>query len=122
MFWFTVMNIAQAFGYIPIRGFTSGDVRNFLLGFSGSPWLTFIPGTLFALWGIWVVFAKQVPKFYRFMLIQNLWVKRVFLLILVLVVFGFYGVLISLIKQQTLMLVFSVLAAIATYAMCFKQR
>ena len=118
VFWFAIMNVAQSFGYIPIRAFTTGDVNNVLRGTGWSPWVMFFPGTLFALWGIWRMFVKELPKLYKIISLDNVWMKRLFLLLVVLVVFGFYGVFIGTLKKQTFMIVCSVIAGIFTLRSC----
>lgn len=91
-YWFAVMNIAELFSYIPLRTFApSGDVGNFVHGLTLSPWVVFIPGTLLIGSGIYYLLKQETPRFYNIMSLSNLSWQRIHLIIVVFVIFFYFG-------------------------------
>lgn len=96
LYWFTLIWLAEFYGYIPIRTFAgepnkSQDVFDFLLAMNWSPWAVAIPGTLFVIWGVYRFFWKEFPSSCHSMEIHSKWGRSVLLFFSLLYMFGYTG-------------------------------
>lgn len=63
LFWFGCVNLGEVYAYIPIRALSgSADIYDFLFFTNLSPMVVFVPGTLFAIWGIRHYLTVETPQ------------------------------------------------------------
>lgn len=92
IYWFTLFELAQVYGYIPIRTFSnSDDIFIFTNTLSLSPWVVAVPGTLFVIWGIYQILAIEEPRACNCLKIFSKSGRIAFLLTTLLIFFGYYG-------------------------------
>ncbi|WP_126720610.1 hypothetical protein [Lucifera butyrica] len=98
LFWFTLSNLGQVLDYIPIRTFTAyhdgllrGDIGHFIQGLNLSPWIVFIPGTLFVVMGVWEVLKFEVSRAYVVMGVSDLRTRKRLLFLVLAYLFFWYG-------------------------------
>jgi len=93
VFWFAVMNIGELFSYIPIRTFTGnrGDIGHFTHGLGITPWAVFLPGVLITVSGLWYLFSRMLPRFYRVNSISGTAARRIYAGITIFVIFFWFG-------------------------------
>lgn len=81
-YWFAILNMVAIFQYLIVQTFSvQGDVGRFVHGLNISPWWVFIPGSIFVYIALHRFFKYDVPKAYAIISIKTLWVRRIFLLI-----------------------------------------
>ena len=87
-YWFSIWNMVAIFQYLAIQTFSvQGDVGRFTHGLNISPWWVFIPGTSFVFFALYRFYGHFVPKAYVRLSIQSQWVKRLFLLLSLVIMF-----------------------------------
>ncbi len=91
-YFFTLLILAEIYAYIPIRTFSEvDDIFNFRTATGLSPWTIAIPGTIYVIWGMYQILAKQVPAAYSSLNITTKSGQFTFKLITLVIVFGYYG-------------------------------
>lgn len=92
IYWWTLMEIAEIYSYIPVRTFAPrDDIFIFLQTTKFSPWVVLIPGTLFAGWGLQRMIRVEGANVCEFFYLEGKVHRFMFLLITLLVCFWYYG-------------------------------
>ena len=93
IFWFAVSNIGELFSYVPIRTFVGdrGDVGHFVVGLGISPWIAFLIGSFIVSTGLWYLFTRELPNFYQVMSISTRVPQRIYMGLVIFVIFFWYG-------------------------------
>ncbi|MBN2479043.1 MAG: hypothetical protein JXA94_02325 [Parachlamydiales bacterium] len=120
LFWFSLINLAEIFSYIPIRTFSNyGDIFHFVKGFNINPWWVCFFGTIFVLIGIWLVFFKGLPKVYKVLNLKTKFTKSIYLFLSLLVFFGYYGSIVYIIYKNYKFLSISIFLIIALFIILY---
>lgn len=91
-YFFTLFLLSETYAYIPIRTFSSvDDIHNYLTATGWSPWSIAIPGTLYVIWGMYQILAKQIPRAYSSLKISTKLGRFVFKPLTIVIFFGYYG-------------------------------
>lgn len=65
LFWLVVVNFMELFAYIGMRAFApDGDIGNINHGLGLNPWILFLPGMALIAIGLYVIFARVLPRMY----------------------------------------------------------
>ena len=92
VYWWTWMEIAEIYSYIPIRTFAQqDDIYNFLHATGLSPWLVFILGTPLVIWGYQKMIRVEEDRACRILAIRRKWGRFMFLFITLMIGFWYYG-------------------------------
>lgn len=90
-YWSAVFNMLAIWGYTPMYSFSiKGDIGRFVHGLQISPWWIFIPGTLFAVVGIYRLLKCEIIKMYALLPIRTLAMQRIYLLTSLGIIFLFF--------------------------------
>ena len=91
-YWFSLMEIAEIYSYIPVRTFEGkDDIFNFLHATGCSPWAVLIPGILFATWGLQRMIRIEEAKICKIFQLKGKVNRFAFLFITLLICFLYYG-------------------------------
>ena len=120
-FWFMIVNIGQVYSYILWRTFeTHGDVSIFLEGLNISPYWLFIPGIIFIIFSVYNILKHQILGAYKTLKISHIWSQAIFLFVVILILFGYYGgLLYNILNKKYFDLIYSILLIIFFYLICF---
>lgn len=122
-FWFMIVNIGQVYSYVLWRTFeTHGDISIFLEGLNISPYWLFVPGIIFIFFSVYNILKHQVIRAYKTLQISKIWTQAVFLLLVLLILFGYFGGLIyNIVVQKYYYLIYPILLIIVFYLICFPK-
>jgi hypothetical protein len=96
IFWLQLMNLGNFFDYVPIRTFsTHGDVGNMLHGLEISPWWVFVIVGYLVAFLIYRFFTRTMTGMYRTLKIESITVQAVLMILCVLILFGWFGGILS---------------------------
>jgi hypothetical protein len=91
-YWWTLMEIAEIYSYIPVRTFAKrDDIFNFLRATGVSPWTVLIPGILFVAWSLQRMIRIEEDKACKILRLEGKINRFAFLLITLLICFWYYG-------------------------------
>ena len=123
LFWFMIVNIGQVYSYILWRTFeTHGDISIFLEDLNISPYWVFIPGILFIFYSVYNILKHQVIRAYRVMKFSHIWSQAIFLFLVLIILFGYFGGLIyNIISKKYFYLIYPILMIILFYLICFPK-
>lgn len=92
VYWWTLMEISEIFSYIPVRTFfVHDDIFNFTHAAGISPWIVFILGTPFVIWGLIRMIRKEEVRACKVLYIRSRTERFFFLFITVVISFWYYG-------------------------------
>jgi hypothetical protein len=92
VFWFTVNEIGEIYSYIPVRTFFGrDDIFNFVQATGLSPWVVFIVGTPFVVWGLQRMIRIEELRASTVLRIEGKVGRFMFLFIVLMICFWYYG-------------------------------
>lgn len=119
LLWFNLMNLANIYGYIPIRVFSPyGDIAHILQGLSLSPWSTYIVGIYFVGFMLWYFFSNTLLVAYDALNLDSVRQRAFLMICCALPLFGYYG-LAGLMGHGTIANVFSVTSFVSIPAVLY---
>ena len=81
-YWFAVLNMVATIQYFTVQTFsTEGDVGRFIHGLNISPLWVFIPGVAYVCFALYQMLVFAIPKAYVLIGIKSMWVRQIFLLV-----------------------------------------
>lgn len=88
-YWWTLMELAEIYSYIPIRTFVKmDDIHNFIYATGLSPWVVFVIGVPFVIWGLWKIIGKEEV---RACIVKGRMNQFFFLFISLLIIFWYFS-------------------------------
>jgi len=122
IFWFMIANFGQFYSYMYRAFEIYGDADVVVRALKISPYWLFIPSILIIVFGAYNILKHQVLKLYKIMKAIKPWHQIVLLIVVLLVLFGYYGGIVYSIKHQRYtFLIYPILLIVLFFLICFPK-